>query len=82
MGNIGTFISILVGLATLSSVHVCFWRIMKSVNVQSKKLDDLSSDIVEVKELVHLMTRHDKKFDDLSKDIADLKYEQPQLRHC
>ena len=76
----GTVISILIGLATLLSVNVCFCRIMKRVNVPDKKLDELSSDIVEVKELVPLMSLDDKKLDDLSQKLDDLKQETTSVK--
>jgi len=80
MENIGTIINILIGLATLLSVNVCFWYFMKRVDVQGKKLDDLSSDIVEVRKLVHLVKLQDKKLDDLSKNIAELKHEMTSVK--
>lgn len=52
MANIGTVISILIGLATLLSMNVCFWYILKRVDVQGKKLDDLKQETASVKTLL------------------------------
>jgi hypothetical protein len=49
MNNIGTIISILVGLATLLSMFVWFGRFIQRVNVHDKKLDDLSKDVDDLK---------------------------------
>ena len=45
MENIGTIISILVGLVTLLSMLVWFGRFIQCVNVHDKKLDEVSSDM-------------------------------------
>ena len=45
MENIGTIISILVGLVTLLSMLVWFGRFIQRVNVHDKKLDEVSSDM-------------------------------------
>ena len=73
MENIGTIISILVGLATLLSMLVWFGRFIQRVNVHDNKLDEMSKDISEVKKIVPLVTVHDKKLDGMSKDIEQLK---------
>lgn len=71
MENIGTIISILVGLATLLSMLVWFGRFIQRVNVHDKKLDEMSEDISEVKKIVPLVTVHDKKIDSMSKDVSE-----------
>ena len=80
MEKIGTIISILVALITLLSVLVCFARFKLCLNVHDKKLDKLSDDVREVKELVFEVTIQDKKIDDLSKDIAVLKHDFASIR--
>ena len=50
MENVGTVISILVGLATLLSILIWIGRFIQCVNVHDKKLDDLSKDVHDLKQ--------------------------------
>ena len=70
MENIGTIISILVGLVTLLSMLVWFGRFIQRVNVHDKKLDEVSSDMYDIKKLV---TIHDSKMDAISKNVGALR---------
>lgn len=63
MENIGTWISILVGLVTLLSMLVWFGRFIQRVTVHDKKLDEMSDGL----------KRHDDKMDELTKDMFDIK---------
>ena len=63
MENIGTIISIMVGLVTLLSMLVWFGRFIQRVNVHNKKLDEMSDGL----------KRHDNKMDELTKDMFDIK---------
>lgn len=49
MENIGTIISILVGLVTLLSMLVWFGRFIQRVSSHDKKLDEISTDVSELK---------------------------------
>lgn len=49
MENIGTLISILVGLVTLLSMLVWFGRFIQRVSSHDKKLDEISADVSEMK---------------------------------
>mgnify|MGYP002672105048 CR=1 FL=1 len=70
MENIGTIISILVGLVTLLSMLVWFGRFIQRVNVHDKKLDEMAN---EVKGISPMVSNHDKKLDELSQDMSDVK---------
>nr|DAT45186.1 MAG TPA: hypothetical protein [Caudoviricetes sp.] len=70
MNNIGTIISILVGLATLLSMFVWFGRFIQRVNVHDKKLDELTKDTFDIKKLI---TIHDQKLDVMSREISSLR---------
>ena len=50
MENVGTVISILVGLATLLSILIWIGRFIQCVNVHDKMLDDLSKDVHDLKQ--------------------------------
>ena len=73
MENLGIIISILVGLATLLSMVIWFGRFIQRVNVHDKKLDEMSSDVNEVKKIVPMVSLHDKKLDEMSSDVNEVK---------
>ena len=77
MENIGTIISILVGLVTLLSMLVWFGRFIQRVNVHDKKLDEVSSDMYDIKKLV---TIHDSKMDAISKNVGALRLDVDDLK--
>ena len=73
MENLGIIISILVGLTTLLSMVIWFGRFIQRVNVHDKKMDEVSSDVSEVKKIVPLVALHDKKLDEMSSDVNEIK---------
>lgn len=77
MENIGTIISILVGLVTLLSMLVWFGRFIQRVNVHDKKLDEVSNDMYDIKKLV---TIHDSKMDAISKNVGALRLDVDDLK--